>query len=158
MSLHLSIGMGGESGPLEKTATAPILSTVPLMAEFRNTGPKALSAVIDVKPLDEGDYRIEVTTPGGEPVEVRSWGGCGTGAPLMDHEIFTVEPGGSARVPVSLNFYFLAEPGTYRLRVRYEASRSSSPRDAQPEAAKRLQTLWTGSLESNWVTVTIRPR
>lgn len=158
MSLQLTLGVGGLTGPLGKTATVQHLAGLSLFAEFRNPGKKPLAAVIHATPLANGEYAIEITDAEGKPVDVDRMGGCGTMSPLMDHEIFTVEPGMVIRTPVHLNFHFLRTPGIYRLRVRYRAwNDPATGRGAQPTAEKRLKQLWTGTLHSDWITFTVTP-
>ena len=149
MTLHLRL--------TAETTSGRILEQMNLSAEFENRGKKPVSVVIDVTPLSHGSYDLEFTDADGTPINARSFGMCGTVSPLQEREIALVEPGKTFRTPVQSAGMTLA-PGAYRIRVRYEAHRSDRGEDSlAPEVVKRLKRLWTGTLRSDWISVTLHP-
>jgi hypothetical protein len=156
MSLQLTAGIDdGKGGVLDRVEVrkgAPVT----LVARLQNRGKKVLSAVINATPLSHGEYKVEVRDREGRPVNLHAIGMCGTMSPLMEHEIFDLEPG--ATVPILVGAHFdLTPPGSYEARVRYEAHESDrvAKEDLDPAVVRRLKHFWTGTLHSNWVPVTI---
>jgi len=152
MALHLTllseIAPGTEIRHLEQ---------LNLAAQFENRGKKPVSVVIDVTPLSHGSYALEITDPKGKPVDARAFGMCGTLSPLQESEIVLVGAGKTFRTPVQAGGLTLA-PGAYRARVRYEAHNSDRNEDSlTPEVVRRLKRLWTGTLHSNWISLTLQP-
>lgn len=138
-------------------ATIRSLGELNLIAEFKNRGARPVSVLIDVTPLPNGGYDLEFTDEKGRPVRPDAVGMCGTVSPLQEHEISLVEPGAAFRTPIRAD-HIVLEPGSYRVRVTYEAH--DSPRDEQPSSdavATRLNHLWTGTLQSNWLPLTLHP-
>lgn len=149
MTLHFTL--------VADKATLRTFSDLRLHARFENRGKKPLSAVIDVTPLSHGSYTVEVQDADGGPPDLDSFGLCGTMSPLMEHEIFLVEPGAAVDVPVHLDHAGLA-PGSYRLRVTYHARKSSDDEEGStPVVKERLRHFWTGTLVSEWIPFTIEP-
>ena len=151
MSLHLTLSTGAA------TEAARSLEQLNLIATFENRGRKTLSVVIDATPLSHGRYDLEFTDAKGKPVRPDSFGMCGTMSPLQETEIADVAPGGSFITPVHAGRMTL-KPGAYKVRVRYEAHDSDHAADSlSPLVVQRLKHFWTGSLQSNWVTLTLHP-
>lgn len=150
MSLHLTLSTAA-------TEAARSLEQLNLTATFENRSRKTLSVVIDATPLSHGSYDLEFTDPKGQPVRADSVGLCGTMSPLQEAEIVDVAPGGSFTTPVHSAGVML-KSGTYKVRVRYEAHDSDHAADSlSPVVVKRLKHLWTGTLQSNWVSLTLHP-
>jgi hypothetical protein len=151
MTLHLTLSIGAA------TDGARSLEQLNLTATFENRGRKTLSVVIDATPLSHGTYDLDFTDPKGKPVRADSFGMCGTMSPLQESEIADVAPGGSFTTPVHSAGVRL-KPGTYKVRVRYRAHRSDHAADSlSPVVVKRLSHFWTGTLQSDWVSLTLHP-
>jgi hypothetical protein len=159
MALHLTAGIDDGNGGFLDRVEVRKGSEVTLVARLQNLGDQVLSGVIHATPLSHGEYKVEVRDGEGRPVEIHTIGMCGTMSPLMEHEIFDVEPAGTVQILVAANFYF-NPPGSYEARIRYEAWESKRVADEflEPVVVQRLKHLWTGTLHSNWVPVTILPR
>jgi len=159
MTLQLTAGIDDGKGGILDRVEVRQGSEVILVARLQNLGKKVLSGVINATPLSHGGYKVEVRDREGRPVNLHTIGMCGTMSPLMEHEIFDVEPGGAVPILVGANFYF-TPPGSYEARIRYEAHESDrvAEKDLDPVVVRRLKHFWTGTLHSNWVPVTILPR
>jgi hypothetical protein len=128
-----------------------------LFAQFENRGKKPLSAVINATPLSHGDYTVEIRDALGRPPDLERFGMCGTMAPLLEHEIFVVEPGATHRQHVYSGAANLPA-GAYKARVTYTAQRSDHGRESwTPVVKQRIEVLWTGTLVTEWLPFTIRP-
>jgi hypothetical protein len=128
------------------------------VARLENRGKKPLSAVIHATPLSHGEYSIEVQDARGRPVRLNAIEMCGMMSPLMEHEIFIVEPGASVDLPIPMGNIGPIPPGSYRARVTYRAHHSDSHKENwTPVVKDRLRHFWTGTLSSDWTPFTIRP-
>ena len=135
------------------------LSHVTIVARLQNRGEQPFSVVINATPLSHGKYSIEVRDAQARPVSLHSFGMCGTMSPLLDHEIVDVAPGGTFQTLVGGRFHGMSTPGAYEARVRNEAHDSDrfGGERLDPVVVERLNHFWTGTIDSNWVPVTIRP-
>jgi hypothetical protein len=148
MTLHLTLSV--------QKPSVSTLYELRLTARFENRGKKPLSAVIDATPLSHGDYSVEFQDAEGRPVDLDGFGMCGTMAPLVDHEVFLVEPGSTADILVHPGRGTLGA-GAYRVRVSYHAYRNDHGKDSwTPVVKERLKHFWTGDLISDWVPFTIQ--
>src|SRR5262245_22221304 len=131
------------------------LENLNLVAEFENRGKKPISVVIDVTPLSHGSYALEFTDDRERPVHPDTFGMCGTMSPLQEHEIALIDAGSRFRTPVHAGRGTL-DPGNYRARLRYNAHDSyRGPESLSPEVVRRLKHFWTGTLVSNWISLTV---
>jgi len=159
MGLRLTAAADDAKGGLLKKVDVRSLRELRLVAVFENIGPEPLAVVGHFIPPDYGRYELEMSDGSGRAFRPHPIGGCGTRAPLQDHEITSIAPGAVFRTPFHPGFYSdTPSPGPYKARLPYSAWRPPGrSRPMSPVVAARVDQLWTGDLVSDCVDVTILP-
>jgi hypothetical protein len=173
LELALDSGLGRASKtPIWSTgAAAPLL-----VAQLTNYGARrTLLPPLDGSEREERypELRLELEREGGRAVpKQKAAFVCGNISGPAPEDFVDLGDGESLRFMVRLPafFHFRVAPGSYRARLHYAAKRSLRgvndyvPRPAGSKrmskiseaAAAKLQTLWEGSLVSEWLSFTVR--